>query len=122
MSVIHIQEKIKMKGVTGGNHNEQSALMDIFFLGTGVNDTYQLFTLNGQLIETSPPVVATGVVFTFTLRGMPGIVWTIKGFEIDHDHASGLWSNPLHGPEADDGSFQATSGPAVEDAVASATA
>jgi hypothetical protein len=120
--MMHIQKKIRIDFVTGGNIHDENALMNIFFLGTGVNDTYQMFTRNGQPIETSPPVIATGVTFTFNLREMPGVIWTVKEFEIGPEKAKGNWSNPLHSPEDDDGSFQATAGPAVENAVASATA
>lgn len=122
MPVIHIQKPIPMKSVTGANAHEEQALMNILFLGTGVNETYQLFTLSGQPIQTSPPVVAKDVVFTFSLLAMPGVVWTVNNFEIGEDHATGNWSNPLRNKEQDDGSFQATAGPSVEDAVASATA
>ena len=120
--MMHIQKKIHIDVVTGGDIHDEQALKNIYFLGTGVNNTYQLFTRNGWPIETSPPVVATGVTFTFNLREMPGVIWTIKDFEIGPDKAKGVWSNPLHSPESDDGSFQATAGPSVENAVASATA
>lgn len=123
MPVIHIQKPMPMKKVLGATPHEEQALMNILFLGTGVNETYQLFTLTGLPIQTSPPVVAKDVDFTFSLLAMPGIVWTVTNFVINEDQATGNWSNPLRRKEQDDGSFQATAGPViVEDAVASATA
>lgn len=113
--------KIKIDHVTGGSSRDQQALKRNYFLATGVNDTYQLFSPDDELIPTTPPVVAAGFMFQFELKEMPEVTWTINDFDITDDRASGRWTN-THKIELDDGHFQAQSGPPAEETISSAAA
>ena len=114
-------QRIKIDTVEGGSLRDQQALMRNYFMATGVNDTYQFFTPSGELIPTTPVVVATGVEFSFFLRETPGVIWTIADFHVDGEHARGNWTNTAQ-TEAEDGSFQAQSGAGAEESSSAATA
>ena len=116
-----ISKKIRIDNVQGGSPQDQQALKRNYFLGTGVNDTYQFFDPGDDLIPTEPAVVATGVVFQFKLKEMPEVTWTITNFDINDDSASGNWTN-THKTDNEDGHFQAQSGPGAEETVSSAAA
>jgi len=98
--------KIKIHTVDGGDPDDHDALRDNYFQATGVNDTYQFFDSNGQVIETDPVVIAQGYDFTFKLKGMHDVGWWITKFDINGQRASGSWTN-THKKDDDDGSFQA---------------
>lgn len=114
-------QRIKIDKVEGGNQRDQQALKRNYFMATGVNDTYQFFTPNDELIPTTPVVVATGVEFSFFLREMPGVIWTIKNFQAAGEHAQGNWTN-THQIDEEEGSFQAQAGAAAEESSSAATA
>lgn len=114
-------KKIKIEVVQGGDSRDQQALKRNYFYPTGVNNTYQFFDPGDDPIVTHPPVVAAGHNFTFTLKEMPDVTWTITNLDINDQKANGNWTN-THKIEADDGSFQAQAGPSVEETVSSATA
>jgi hypothetical protein len=117
-------KKIKIDHVHGGSLKNQQALKRNYFLATGVHDTYQLLTPSDEVIATIPPVVATGFDFSFTLKEMPKVTWTISNFDISEDagFAKGDWTNTDQ-IEQEEGSFQAQSGPGLpEDESYSATA
>lgn len=117
------EKKIKINTVDGGDTDDQDALKHNYFQATGVNDTYQFFTSNGDVIPTVPVVFARGYDFTFSLKGkgMHDIEWWITKFDIDGDKASGKWSN-THKKGDDDGSFQAAAGGTVVPEASSAKA
>ena len=114
-----VDKKIKIDTVDGGDPDDHNALKENYFRATRVNDTYQFFTPDGEVIPTVPVVVASGYDFTFCLKGkgMDDISWWITNFVITDENASGKhlkasgnWGN-THKKGDDDGSFQATSGP-----------
>lgn len=114
--------KIKIDDVQGGDSRDQDTLKRNYFLPTEVNDTYQFFTPDDELIETKPAVVATGCDFSFTLKDMPEVIWMVSRFEISRDQASGNWTNNRQ-LEADEGHFQAQAGGGgVEQMTSSVTA
>jgi len=114
-------KKIRIKEVQGGDSRDQQALKRNYFYPTGVNDTYQFFDPGDDPIVTHPPVVATGVNFSFTLKEMPEVTWNISNFDINDQNAAGNWNNSQR-IELEDGSFQAQSGPTFEEVGSSATA
>ncbi len=114
-------KKIRIKDVEGGDSRDQQALKRNYFYPTGVNSTYQFFDPGDDPIVTEPPVVATGVDFSFSLKDMPGVTWNISKFEINDQAASGMWNNSAR-IELEDGSFQAQAGPTFEEVGSSATA
>ena len=114
-------KRIEIDTVLGGSLRDQQALMRNYFMATSVNDTYQFFTPNGELIPTTPVVVGTGVDFSFFLRDMPRVIWTIKDFHVEGEHARGNWTNTDQ-TEAEEGSFQAQSGAGAEEGSSAATA
>ena len=114
-------KKIRIKDVQGGDTRDQQALKRNYFYPTGVNNTYQFFDPNNDPIVTTPPVVAEGVNFSFSLREMPEVTWNIINFDINDQVASGNWNNSAR-IELEDGSFQAQAGPTFEEVGSSATA
>ena len=115
-------KKIRIEDVQGGDTRDQQALKRNYFYPTGVNNTYQFFDPGDDPIVTDPPVVATGFNFTFTLREMPDVTWTITNFDINDEAASGNWVNS-HKIELEEGEFHAQAGGgAEEETTASATA
>ena len=114
-------KKIRIENVEGGDARDQNALKRNYFLPTDVNDTYQFFDPGDDLIVTNPPVVATGHNFSFSLKEMPEVTWTISNFDINDESASGNWTN-THKIELDEGHFQAQSGPGAEETASSAAA
>ena len=115
-------KKIRIKDVQGGDSRDQQSLKRNYFYPTAVNDTYQFFDPGDDPIVTDPPVVAKGFNFTFTLKEMPDVTWTITNFDINDQSANGSWVNS-HKIELDDGEFHAQAGGgAEEENTASATA
>lgn len=113
-------KKIRIEEVQGGDWRDQQALKRNYFLPTG-NNTYQFFDPGDDPIATTPPVLETGVNFSFTLKEMPDVTWMITNFTINDEDANGNWNNSAR-VELDDGSFQAQAGPGKEETVSSATA
>lgn len=107
-------KRIRIDHVEGGGERDRQALKRNYFLATGVHDTYQFLTPNDEVIVTTPPVVAEGFDFSFSLRGMPGVTWTITNFKISEleGAATGKWTNTDQ-IEQEEGSFQAQSGPGL---------
>ena len=105
----HDTKRIRIDHVQGGGTRDQQALMRNYFMTTGVNNTFQFFTPNGELIPTTPVVVATGFDFSFFLREMPGVTWTIRKFDVNDDRAGGDWTNTQQ-VEAEEGTFTAQAG------------
>ena len=114
-------KRIKIDNVTGGRPQDHEALKRNYFEGTTVNDTYLFYSLNGEHIPTNPPVLANNRGFSFELKEMPGVIWNVTNFAIDHLAASGNWTNGLQ-IDNDDGTFTAQAGPGFEETVSSATA
>lgn len=114
-------KKIRIDSVQGGDSRDQQALKQNYFYPTGVNNTYQFFDPGDDPIVTAPPVVATGFNFTFTLKEMPDVIWTITNFNITDQNANGNWVNS-HKIELEDGEFHAQSGGGAEENIASASA
>ena len=114
-------KKIRIEDVQGGDTRDQQALKRNYFYPTGVNNTYQFFDPGDDPIATTPPVVASGFNFSFTLKEMPDVTWTITNFDINDESASGNWTN-THRVELDEGHFQAQSGPGAEETASSAAA
>jgi hypothetical protein len=117
-------KKIKIEHVQGGQQKDQQALKRNYFLATGVHDTYQFLSPTDEVIRTIPPIVASGFDFSFTLKEMPKVTWTITDFEISEElgTARGNWVNTDQ-IELEEGSFQAQSGPGLpEEESYSATA
>ena len=117
-------KRIRIDRVDGGGERDRQALKRNYFLATGVHDTYQLLTPSDEVIATIPPVVATGFDFSFSLKEMPKVTWTITDFDISEDagFAKGNWTNTDQ-IEQEEGSFQAQSGPGLpEEESYSATA
>lgn len=114
-------KKIKIDNVQGGDPQDQNALKRNYFLPTGSNDTYQFFDPGDDLIVTDPPVLASGYNFSFSLREMPGVTWTISNFAISNETATGNWTN-THNADEDEGEFHAQSGGGLEESTSSATA
>ena len=114
-------KKIRIKEVQGGDTRDQQALKRNYFYPTGENNTYQFFDPGDDPIVTDPPIVATGVDFSFTLKEMPDVTWNVSNFDINDQAASGKWNNTAR-IELEDGSFQAQAGPTFEEVGSSATA
>ena len=116
-------QRITIDDVIGGSIRDRQSLMRNYFMATGVNETYQFFTPSGELIPTTPVVVASGVTFSFFLREAPGTIWTIAGFDVHEGHARGDWKNGRQ-TSAEEGTFtaQAGGGAGEEDTASSATA
>src|ERR1044072_2142499 len=111
-------EKIKIEKVEGGDPDDHDALKHNYFQATGVNDTYQFFEPNGNVIPTDPVVFAQGFDFSFSLKGMHDVGWWITKFVINEKTgtASGNWTN-THKKDDDEGQFQASaSGTAMPEA------
>ena len=107
------------KGVPVDNH----VLKGNYFQATGVHDTYLFYYADGEQIQTQPPVIAGDIEFNFSLKGMPGVTWTISRLAINNEFAIGNWSN-TNNPKDDDGTFQAQAGPSLgeEETASSASA
>jgi hypothetical protein len=88
-----------------------------------VHDTYLFFYPDGEQIQTDPPVIAGDIEFTFTLKDMKDIIWTISKLAINDEFAIGSWSNTRKTND-DDGTFQAQAGPSLgqDEAASSAKA
>ena len=117
-------KRIRIDRVEGGNERDRQTLKRNYFLATGVHDTYQFLTPSDEVIQTIPPVVAEGFDFSFSLKEMPGVTWSITNFKISElaGVADGNWTNTDQ-LELEDGSFQAQSGPCLpEEESYSATA
>lgn len=107
-------KKIKIDNVVGGSQKDQQALKRNYFLATGVHDTYQFLSPNDEVIVTDPPVVATDFDFSFSLKEMPKVSWSVSNFKISEldGKASGHWTNTDQ-LDQEEGSFQAQSGPGL---------
>jgi hypothetical protein len=114
-------KKIKIDTVDGGRPEDHEALKRNYFEATTVNDTYLFYSPNGEQIRTNPPVLANDRNFSFELKEMPGVNWSVNNFKITYELASGNWTNDIQ-VDNDDGTFQAQAGPSFEETVSSATA
>jgi hypothetical protein len=107
-------KKIKIDTVNGGRPQDHEALKRNYFEATTVNDTYLFYSPDGEQIQTNPPVLADNRGFSFELREMPGVMWTVSNFAIDHLAASGHWNNGVQIAN-DDGTFTAQAGGTLEE-------
>jgi hypothetical protein len=116
---ILIDKVTVQKGAPVDNH----VLKGTFFQPTGVHDTYLFYYPDGEQIQTDPPVIAGDIEFTFKLKDMKDIIWTISKLAINDEFAIGSWSNSRNTND-DDGTFQAQAGPSLgeEEAASSASA
>ena len=114
-------KKIRINVVQGGDSRDQQALKRNYFYPTGENNTYEFFDPGDDQIVTAPPVLVTGENFSFTLKEMPDVTWTISNFDINDQTATGNWTN-THKIELDDGEFHAQAGGGAEEDTSSAAA
>lgn len=114
-------KKIKIDTVNGGRPQDHEALMRNYFEATTVNDTYLFYSPDGEHIPTNPPVLADDRNFSFELKEMPGVIWTVTNFAIDHLVASGNWTNGVQKAD-DEGTFTAQAGGTLEEEASSASA
>ena len=105
--------KIRIDTVNGGRPQDHEALKRNYFEGTTVNDTYLFYSPSGEQIKTIPPVLADDRNFSFELKEMPGVIWNVTNFAIDHEVASGTWNNGLQISD-DEGTFTAQAGGTFE--------
>ena len=113
-------KKIRINVVQGGDSRDQQALKRNYFYPTGDN-TYEFFDPGDDRIDTTPPVLVTGENFSFTLKEMPDVTWTISNFDINAQIATGNWTN-THKIELDEGEFHAQAGGGAEEDTSSAAA
>jgi hypothetical protein len=111
--------KIKIDTVHGGDPRDHQALRRNYFLPTTVNDTYLFYAPSNDLIPTDPPVLATGRDFSFELKEMSGVTWSITNFAITPEIANGNWTND-HQIENDEGTFVAQAGGTLEEEASAA--
>ena len=114
-------KKIRINVVQGGDSRDQQALKRNYFYPSGENNTYQFFDPGDDEIVTASPLVATGENFSFTLKEMPDVTWTISNFDINDQTATGNWTN-THKIELDEGEFHAQAGGGAEEDTSSAAA